>query len=291
MLVNNDHAILPELFNQVVLVNLIRHISNPSQVKGKYKREKKLSFLNVSILIFIITAFTLNVAIARSLFDLSVGVNNQVNSLPTQEYSDVNALKSAFSQGDTLYRQINPAYTPTSQANVTLNVRGLPVTASYAANSTTLNFTVNSLGIVETFTGATRADSNQQFVDFIKIEGNSILSRLLQGFVSNTPIDPVAGNPNSIMAKMSQDDYRLGSGMNAGGEYNLMGTGLMAGYSEAGGFQTAFASVPLNYIHTLPNTSKPPTLLILDVPPALCKYTRSQCCRRLYRGWCHYSST
>lgn len=239
-----------------------------SQATSKSQNLKKISFFQACTLILMFSGVVITPGYARSLFELSVGVNNQSVSLPTQEYSRIETLKDAFSQGDTLFRQINPAYSSTSVANITLNVRGLPVIASYTntTNPTALNFTVDSLGIDETFTGATRADSNQQFLDFIKANGNSILSRLLQGFVSNTPIDPVAGNPNSIMAKMSQDDYRLGSGLNAGGEYNLLGTGLMAGYSEAGGFQTAFASVPLNYIYTLPNTSKPPTLLILDVP-------------------------
>jgi hypothetical protein len=88
----------------------------------------------------------------------------------------------------------------------------------------------------------------------------------LQGFVSQTALDPVAGNPNSMVAKMAQDDFRAAATSDAGGEHNLFGTGLMLGHSQATGFQTNSVSVPINYIYTLPNSSKSPYLLILDMP-------------------------
>ena len=229
--------------------------------KSIFRREKILGFSHICALILVLTALGLNASHARSLYELSVTSNGQTS---TQDYSDIETFVDQLSNDG--LKQINPAYTETSAAVSVLDVRGLPAIASYNENSTTLNFSVPSLDINLDFNGTNRNESKSQFFDFLKGEGASILTRLLQGFVSQTAVDPVAGNPNSMVAKMAQDDFRAAATSDAGGEHNLFGLGLMAGHSQATGFQTNSISVPINYIYTLPNSSKSPYLLILDMP-------------------------
>ncbi|MSP02355.1 MAG: hypothetical protein EXR07_15085 [Acetobacteraceae bacterium] len=54
-----------------------------------------------------------------------------------------------------------PAYTTTSIANAVINYRGVTATASYGSAGTALNFTIPAVGLNQTFTGATRNDSQQ----------------------------------------------------------------------------------------------------------------------------------
>jgi hypothetical protein len=232
-----------------------------SQATGKCRRLITLGFSHGCFLLLVLAASCLNVAHARNLYQLTVTSNGQT---ATRGYSDIETFADQLSNNG--LTNITPAYTDTSAALARLDVRGLPAIASYSANSTALNFNVPSLGINLDFNGVTRDDSKSQFFDFLKGNGSDILSQLLQGFVSQTAVDPVAGNPNSMVAKMAQDDFRAASTSDAGGEHNLFGTGLMAGHSQATGFQTNTVSVPINYIYTLPVSSKAPYLLILDIP-------------------------
>jgi len=75
----------------------------------------------------------------------------------------------------------------------------------------------------------------------------------------------VAGNPNSFIAKMASSDYQIGTTTDAG-EENLLAIGLYAGASEASGFRTTSVSLPINYVITVPNPSKPPYAFIFDLP-------------------------
>jgi hypothetical protein len=88
---------------------------------------------------------------------------------------------------------------------------------------------------------------------------------MYQCLASTSPVDPVAGNPNSLIAHMASSDYQSGTTTDAG-EANLFGIGLHAGTSEASGFRTTSVSLPLNYIITVPNPSKPPYAFIFDLP-------------------------
>lgn len=202
------------------------------------------------------------------LFDLTLETEGTVTS---QGYSDIGQLFDQLT--DAGLAELTAAYTPTSAATVTLGVRGLPAIAEYEANSPTLNFVVPSLGIDLAFQGATRDESQDLFTDFMEGAGGSILTQLLQGFVSQTAVDPVAGNPNSLMANMASSDFYAvtddvdidGKGPLSGdrARRRLLGVKLIAGNSEATGFRTKMISVPINYIVPLSN---PQYQLIFDMP-------------------------
>lgn len=225
-----------------------------------YRREK------LALLFFILTMCLANPfpAFGRDLFELTV-TSETVTS--RKGFSDIeNFVNQLDNQG---LSELIPAYIPNvSEANATLGVRGLPASVIYAQGDTALNFLVPSLGIDLTFNGATRDESQDLFLDFIKGEGQSILSQLLQGLVAETAVDPIAGNPNSLVAMMAASDFtsvttNIDIEDGEGSAPNLVGIGIMAGTSEATGFRTNMVSLPINYIHTLPD---PGYQVILDAP-------------------------
>lgn len=154
-----------------------------------------------------------------------------------------------------------PSYTQTSVASIVLNVRGLPAVYQYEDASTTLTFEVPSLGISEQWTGATRDDSEQLGDDYLEKNGSGILTRMLQAMVATTPTDPVAGNPNSLMAQMGVSDFGMGTDFNfgpAGAPHSVskdsanssaVSIGTSAGRFSAGDYDHDIFTIPIEYTH------------------------------------------
>lgn len=158
--------------------------------------------------------------------------------------------------------QILPGYDPQAATALTLEVRGLPTVAYYPENSSTLLFTVPSLGIDLSFYGQTRDESKNAFRDFLKGEGESILTRLLRGLVAETPIDPVAGNPNSLVAGMAQADFSMPA--TATLSARTFDVGLAIGQSDASGFVTNQLAIPFQWKWT--PRQDPRFIVVVDAP-------------------------
>ena len=179
---------------------------------------------------------------------------------------DNNGLRSLFS-----------SYTSVSATNATLNIRGLPATASYALNSTALRFQVPSAGIDLTFQGATRDQSQDQFLDFLKGNGSSILSRLLKTLVAESPVDPIAGNPSSLQGRMSEQTFGNATGFGTLGDPfgsrngqggfqavpGLITAGGDVGVARSGGYNSVIATVPIKYSYYF---SDPRYAITVDLP-------------------------
>ncbi len=167
---------------------------------------------------------------------------------------------------------IVPSYTPSSAANLELNIRGLPATVTYAENQTTLVFQVPSLNINQQFTGATRDQSQELFEDYLEKNGDGILTQMLRSLAATTAIDPVAGNPNSLMATMGASSFD--NGTDVGGSQmikgqsassnNLLSMGMMYGGYSAGDYSQKVYTLPLKYTFRL--DSDPRKQVILDMP-------------------------
>jgi hypothetical protein len=186
---------------------------------------------------------------ARDLFEMTI---DSEGSRVFRGFSNIEDFAAQLDSAG--LNELLPAYQPDqSAARVVLDVRGLPAVIQYTFNSTTLNFSVPSLGIDLNFTGATWDESRNQFFDYLKGEGGGVLTLLLKGFVRQTSVDPVAGNPNSLMAQMAGMDYAASStdidieDKNASAS-RLLGIRIMAGNSEAAAFRTNMVSLPINYI-------------------------------------------
>lgn len=155
----------------------------------------------------------------------------------------------------TALEKLFPIYTPVSPVSLDINLRGLIAYTSFAANSTALIVNIPNAGITRTFDGGTRDQSLTLFKDFIK-EGDSV-PKLLKAYARYSPIDPIAGNPNSLMAQMAQADYLLGSLSPLSGCDNCCWTaqpirhqfqaGIYAGRSFSNGFDTTTVTIPLRY--------------------------------------------
>jgi len=214
---------------------------------------------------------------AKDLFDLTLQVGNGSNatsaSLALNTITDLaNALKTENLSA------LSAAYSETSVATAVLNLRGVAATASYLTNGTTLNFSVPAAGINLNFTGATRNDSQQLFKDYLLKNGSGLITKLFQLMAASSPIDPVAGNPNSLQFASARSNFAIGTGIGLNGyevpgnktaqgnmlsEPNLIGAGGDIGWANSGGYHSLIATLPLRY--TIP-LYDPRYALTFDLP-------------------------
>jgi hypothetical protein len=164
--------------------------------------------------------------------------------------------------GDTGLSEILAGYSPTAATFMSLDVRGLPATALYEKDSPTLRFLVPSLDIDLNFEGATRDESQELFRDFLKGAGGDILTRLLQGLVEQTAVDPVAGNPNSLVATSAGADFAMSAAGATSAQW--LGVGFGIGRSRATGFTTTEYGVPLQWTRSL--RGNPGIVFLVDMP-------------------------
>ncbi len=147
---------------------------------------------------------------ARDLFesDVQFGANsgatgtNSLLRLPV--LFDVESITALF-----------PGYTEDQDFSAVLDLRGLPATLDWDGGAQQLTFAVP--GIPPIRFDANDLDSTVR--EFKKwFEGDfedpaasqKLLTRFLQKLVQESPVDPVAGNPNSLMSKMTRADWVLG---------------------------------------------------------------------------------
>ncbi|PIL42787.1 hypothetical protein CR105_22715 [Massilia eurypsychrophila] len=166
----------------------------------------------------------------------------------------------------------NAAYTPVSSALVQARFSDVGMVLSYDANSTRLNYNFIELGDSGSFTGASRAESQDQFEDFVK--KSNILARIMQYQAQHSATSPITGIGGVITMAGAQDFgssfdtmSKIASGQ--GASNNLVGVGLNYGsYSVSGSDERIkTTSVPLSY--TVRNDIDPRRQLVLSVPITL----------------------
>ncbi len=232
-----------------------------------------------------VTIFSVGVAAAQDPFAVNITVDA---SSVTQTNDNLEDFISLFSNAE--LAALVPSYIDDfSPADFTLDFRGLPATASYALGSTDLVLEIPAADINETFTGATRDDSEDAFFEFLEGNGEEILTRLLQALARETPIDPYAGNPSSLVGRSITADFGIGRfnlsnaagagpGRNGvGGEGsppNLFSLGFQFGHytprgtpstSELGGreYEVNTFTLPINYVRAVGDSG---FALVFDAP-------------------------
>ncbi len=169
-------------------------------------------------------------------------------------------------------------YTGIEAASVQLNFRGLPMALSFPAlDSRTLTFAVPLLGIDQSFTGngattqAARDDAIEQLKDFVR--KGALASRIAKKLAEVSPVDPVAGNPNSLQSRLAAQDFdnafmAFASRIIAGGPSanlsNMLGLGLRFGTYSQGGLTSKAYTLPFSY--TVRPDSDPRRQLTLTLP-------------------------
>lgn len=185
-------------------------------------------------------------AAARDPFSVTLTVDGQTGTQGFTRLQDAyNALYTAGLQS------IVGGYTDVSAATASINLRGVPATAVYTASSPALRIIVPGPGIDITFNGATRDESQQLFVDWLRGQGSSQVNEVLRYAAANTAIDPVAGNPNAAMNQFVAADFGRALEASVGGTPAGFGLAARFGSFTAAGYNSRSLSVPLNQTFNL----------------------------------------
>lgn len=182
-----------------------------------------------------------SIAQARDNIEIDYNVNGQTGR---RGFSTVQDITNAIS--DNALSGVSSSYTPNSAAAANLNIRGVQAMTSFAANSTALRVQIPVAGLDRTFEGATRAQSARLFEDCLKGSGCSgYLNSILRAGVRSSPIDPVAGGPNSALTQLAASDFS--SAANAfSGRGGGFGMGARIGGFSAAGYDSYNVTLPLD---------------------------------------------
>ncbi|GIX12610.1 MAG: hypothetical protein KatS3mg118_0569 [Paracoccaceae bacterium] len=193
----------------------------------------------------------------------------------SDRFPDVDALIDSLRRSG--YERINPAYTPKSVARVDVNFRGVDAVVSYPTAGSRVEFIIPSIDFVEVFDApdATRAQNEDALERFLRRNEDALATRLLREAVRITPFDPVAGSPNSLMSKMVEADFIMGTTVgpepsqvaSASDGYDRsrasFGINARFGRFSAAGRDAEVYDLPLNYAMPLDD---PRYAVIVDAP-------------------------
>lgn len=211
-------------------------------------------------------------ASARDLFSASISIGG--GPAATRSANKARHVPDWF--GTASLQEIQPGYDATQAVAATLDLRGVTATAQYDALATTLRFNVPSAGIDVSFDGATREEAEATFQSWLEGEHTDLLApesaatQLFQALVAESPVDPVAGNPNSLESRMFAADWRLGTG----GATPRLGDGGLSparlgalaggGYTRADGFDVYAIDLPIHFRAGIGDT----LAVLIDLPIA-----------------------
>lgn len=181
---------------------------------------------------------------------------------------------------NTTLEDLFPNYTEASSVDGVLDFRGVGTLVQFESNSTELIFRIPGRDFEVRFDGETRDESKDMFEEWLKgnVDTESApkksLTRLLQIAVADSPVDPVAGNPNSLFTRMILDDFNQGitgpfisSNTPIPGQKNNFNIGAEVGAFNAGPYKGQIFNVPIGYKWNL--KSIPKLSLIVDFPVTL----------------------
>jgi hypothetical protein len=223
------------------------------------------------------------VAQARDVFINTVSAANS----PTQ-VGETHAIDDVFGMfdADTLSELFGPTYSDTDAVMSHIDLRGVDLELSFADGSTELVISMPQVGESWTIDTGLPLSRDQQ-LDLVKawlageIElpadgGDVSLTPILQAFLEYSPVDPVAGNPNSLQSKMLDADYLIaGSGPFVDvdpdtGKYEAVDNWLRAeadfSYFNAEGIRGESYDIGISYGLNLPGNR---LALLFDLPFAL----------------------
>ena len=151
-------------------------------------------------------------ASAGKLFSSTVTVDTVVGRLGTNSLLDV----PDFYDTSTL-TEINPGFDSSSEGFVgALNLRGVGSFVSFEASTQSLALSIP--GVLEIGFDEGSLDANMDALeDWLQGDWNTAeapqdaVESLLKAWAKNSPVEPVAGNPNSLMTRMTNADFVLGS--------------------------------------------------------------------------------
>lgn len=173
----------------------------------------------------------------------------------------------------------NPGYTEISGAMVAGRISDVNVILRYNPSATTLFYDFPELGMKGSFTGGTRDQSEEEFVEYLK--KSDIIGRIMKYQAQNSATSPLTGQGGAILS-MAGNDFaqsfdaasqvaRLGAVGDGSGSKNLIGVGLSYGSFNVNGSGDRIkpTSLPLSY--TVRNEDDPRRQLVFSMPLAMIK--------------------
>lgn len=192
----------------------------------------------------------------------------------TATFRDFDALVDALSTRG--YQAIAAGYNQRLPAVATVNYRGVTAIVEYPDDGPGLVFRVPRVNIEETFNDrGTRSGNERALEDYIRANEDNILSRILRLAVATTGTDPIAGNPSSLMNRMIESDFLLGTTIGPHPEniasttdgydraQRLAGFNIRFGRYTADGTESDVVDLPLTYVVPL---ADPRYALNFDLP-------------------------
>lgn len=210
-------------------------------------------------------------AFAEISCNYSYGIQTTVNGSVGQTYCSSKSQELIDYVKD--WKSTNLNYTNTSAADVVGRFNDVDITMSYAANSNTLKFSAPEIGIEnKEFTGATRNESQDMFVDWLKHD--SIIGDIMRYQAKHSATSPITGS-GGLMPTLASTDYETGmqgsSNINSNTNIvtstgNVLGIGAsFSSYSVDGSADNVeSATLPLSYTNQLDN--KPNHQIIFSLP-------------------------
>lgn len=179
-----------------------------------------------AVLVAIVVAFAATPASARKLFVLTYEVTGVGRDSVGR--NDLREIGDLFSE--TVIRQSLPAYSGDEGVTATLDIRGIPMSIRYPENSAVLTIEVPQAGLfVEIVPPVSTGDVAEDRkiseaileewlegdVDLISTnpqtgeKTSTDLSPVFEALVEFSPVEPVAGNPNSLESRNVMSDFRM----------------------------------------------------------------------------------
>jgi hypothetical protein len=210
---------------------------------------------------------------ATKLFTTSLVVGAEEVSDGTNSLRNVTDLFTEEKIDELLGSDFNP-FTDSFAAQ--LDLRGVPAYLTWdPSGGAALVFGVQGVFEVE-FIATTYEEAFDQLEDWFKgdletdLATDDALTLLLQELVAESPVDPFAGNPNSLQSRMLSWDYRLGSeGPFTSGDdrldpaTNLVGLGVEYGHFKGGPYSGELLELPIDYRINFRN---PKWSLLMNLP-------------------------
>lgn len=159
----------------------------------------------LSCCLWIVFLFSSRVYAAES---YAVFIN--IGGVGTSQLSYNNILTAFDAFKESQIKQVFPAYDNTQAVSLSLSGQGVVINYAFlVANNNTLTIKIPALGVDRTFTGATRKASRDLAVNFLKVNGYlaQILELINKNAIAKSVTDPIAGNPNSMLANMVENDF------------------------------------------------------------------------------------
>jgi len=153
-------------------------------------------------------------------------------------------------------------------AQATLNFRGLEMQLSYPeVNGSKLALSIPSLGINEEFSGSSREESADLMEDYFKGKNSTTIKDILKALAASSSVDPIAGNPSSLMSVMVADDFDTGMNDNEttnnitnmgteAAQDNQIGYGLRFDKFDVDGREVTSYNLPLSYTIRMDNNPR-----------------------------------